>query len=74
MPMSRMQVAAVLAAGVLGAGAGACGGRENVEKSNQDQGIPEGTPGVIQDNSSEGLTPTATQQPEVTQPAPSQTP
>ena len=69
--MSRRIVLALIAAGVLGAGFGACGNdesdRQSVEKSNQQQDVPPGTPETTETNP-DSLTSTGEEQPEVTQP------
>ena len=69
--MSRRPILAVIAAGLLGAGLGACGNdesdRQSVEKSNQQQDVPEGTPSTVETNP-DALTSTGEEQPEVTQP------
>ncbi len=67
--MTRRTIIAALAAAGLALGAGACGSgdREQVERSNPGQEVPEGSPGTVEKNPS-GLTPTGETQPTVTQP------
>lgn len=70
--MPRRHILAIIAAAAFGAGfGGACGNdssdRQSVEKSNQQQDVPEGTPGTVETNP-DSLTSTGEAQPEVTQP------
>ena len=65
------RIPAALAALMLGVGfAGACGegDREQVEKSNDGQQLPEGSNTQIETDPGPAQTPTAPEQPDVTQP------
>ena len=66
--MNRTQVAALLVAGALGTGLGACGDREDATKSNNTERGTSNSPETVQAPPAVPLTPTGTQQPEVTQP------
>lgn len=69
--MSRRPILAALAASLLAVGLGACGNsegdRQSIEKSNQQQDVPEGTPSTVETNP-DALTSTGEAEPEVTQP------
>ena len=70
--MSRRHILPVLLAAALGAGfGGACGNdesdRQSVERSNEGEGAPPGSPSTVETNP-DALTSTGEEQPEVTQP------
>ena len=70
--MSRRHIIAIFAAAMLGAGfGGACGNdesdRQSIERSNEGEGAPSGSPETVETNP-DALTSTGEEQPEVTQP------